>query len=382
MGQKRNQPSAQGLITTPGRTRPSTVGLEIRCSIQLSYGRMARPVGPAGALGSVLRAADCHKRIGQRAAEVGAEAAFGRGGGTRRRVGRGEYNAVDQTVVRQTHVPHGCPTEPSWGDFAMSRLSSHSRNAGVLVVVLLAGGLGGCSGLTNMLSNRPTAKITGVRLQDINLQSITLLFDVEIGNPYPVSAAAGERGLRPGQQGPAVPVGHGGHAIHRAGQGHQDGQPAGQGHVRGTAQGPPGRACRRGGAVPGRPGAVGQRPRGRGASAAAVQAGGVARAGRPGGQHAADRLGQRQPGPRRRADDRAPDQPQQLRAGRLAAELQPRPGRRERGQQHAGQDRQPAGRRRGRRSGGPRVVLAQEPRAGRLQHVDRPGAPRTSSAAT
>jgi LEA14-like dessication related protein len=44
----------------------------------------------------------------------------------------------------------------------------------------------GCSMLKDMVKERPTAKVTGVKLQDLNLEAVTLMFDVEIRNPYGV----------------------------------------------------------------------------------------------------------------------------------------------------------------------------------------------------
>ncbi len=51
----------------------------------------------------------------------------------------------------------------------------------LLAALALVAALGGCE-----LIQRPTARVTGVSLKDIGLTSATLLFDVEVGNPYAV----------------------------------------------------------------------------------------------------------------------------------------------------------------------------------------------------
>jgi LEA14-like dessication related protein len=50
----------------------------------------------------------------------------------------------------------------------------------VLPVVVVASGCG-------MLDQKPSARVTGVSLQDVNLSDATLAFDVEVTNPYAVA---------------------------------------------------------------------------------------------------------------------------------------------------------------------------------------------------
>jgi LEA14-like dessication related protein len=47
-------------------------------------------------------------------------------------------------------------------------------------------GLTGCSVIDALNLQKPSAHVTGVRLQDIDLESVTMLFDVELKNPYSV----------------------------------------------------------------------------------------------------------------------------------------------------------------------------------------------------
>lgn len=44
----------------------------------------------------------------------------------------------------------------------------------------------GCQDISKMLESRPSARISGVRFSDLNLQSAGLVFDVELSNPYSV----------------------------------------------------------------------------------------------------------------------------------------------------------------------------------------------------
>ncbi len=58
-----------------------------------------------------------------------------------------------------------------------------------LVIALLAfGTLTGCEAARNILSgmDKPSASISGVKLQSLNLDGATLLFDVDVANPYSV----------------------------------------------------------------------------------------------------------------------------------------------------------------------------------------------------
>ena len=54
-----------------------------------------------------------------------------------------------------------------------------------LAVTLLSLSLTGCAGMQSLLSgNKPTASIKGVNFSDLSLDGLTLLFDVEVTNPY------------------------------------------------------------------------------------------------------------------------------------------------------------------------------------------------------
>ena len=59
------------------------------------------------------------------------------------------------------------------------------RGAIVLVALLLAA-VSGCAALDALGLQKPGANIVGVGFQDIGLEAATLLFDVEISNPYAV----------------------------------------------------------------------------------------------------------------------------------------------------------------------------------------------------
>jgi LEA14-like dessication related protein len=45
----------------------------------------------------------------------------------------------------------------------------------------------GCDTINSFGLAKPTAKMTGLKFEDVKLDSATLLFDVEIDNPYPVA---------------------------------------------------------------------------------------------------------------------------------------------------------------------------------------------------
>ena len=58
----------------------------------------------------------------------------------------------------------------------------------VWVVVLATLFLTSCETIDQALNlQKPTARMTGLKFQDVNMDSATLLFDVEIDNPYPVA---------------------------------------------------------------------------------------------------------------------------------------------------------------------------------------------------
>lgn len=64
------------------------------------------------------------------------------------------------------------------------RANQYSLFAAVAFAVCLSG----CETIQDALSLRkPTAKLTGVKFKDVKLDSATLLFDVEVENPYPVA---------------------------------------------------------------------------------------------------------------------------------------------------------------------------------------------------
>ena len=53
------------------------------------------------------------------------------------------------------------------------------------IVVLISASFAGCETMQHALSlTKPTARMTGLKFQDIKLDSATLLFDVEVDNPY------------------------------------------------------------------------------------------------------------------------------------------------------------------------------------------------------
>jgi len=55
-----------------------------------------------------------------------------------------------------------------------------------LLALLPLAATSGCGVMDALGIQKPTASITGVKLQDIDLQSLTMLFDVEVDNPYSV----------------------------------------------------------------------------------------------------------------------------------------------------------------------------------------------------
>ena len=55
-----------------------------------------------------------------------------------------------------------------------------------LLAGLLLTGLGGCAALDALNLQKPTARVVGVRLEDIDIQALTLAFDIELENPYSV----------------------------------------------------------------------------------------------------------------------------------------------------------------------------------------------------
>ncbi|OHB59204.1 MAG: hypothetical protein A2167_07450 [Planctomycetes bacterium RBG_13_46_10] len=47
--------------------------------------------------------------------------------------------------------------------------------------------LPGCETINTLGLAKPTARMTGLKFEDVKLDSATLLFDIEINNPYPVA---------------------------------------------------------------------------------------------------------------------------------------------------------------------------------------------------
>jgi len=45
----------------------------------------------------------------------------------------------------------------------------------------------GCEAMDTFGLSKPTARMTGLKFEDVKLDSATLLFDVEVDNPYPVA---------------------------------------------------------------------------------------------------------------------------------------------------------------------------------------------------
>ena len=69
----------------------------------------------------------------------------------------------------------------------MPRLSAPRAIAFALAACALSA-LGGCETMSNLLKDmdKPSASISGVSFQDISLNDITMLFDVDVRNPYDV----------------------------------------------------------------------------------------------------------------------------------------------------------------------------------------------------
>ena len=67
-------------------------------------------------------------------------------------------------------------------------MESPLARLGIVGVLAVAGlGLGGCSTVQAMLqADRPTARVVGMSLKDFDLQSATMVFDVEVTNHYAV----------------------------------------------------------------------------------------------------------------------------------------------------------------------------------------------------
>jgi LEA14-like dessication related protein len=63
--------------------------------------------------------------------------------------------------------------------------NNHEIILTALLLLLIAGS---CDKVSNMLSvPKPTASIKSINFGDISLEAATLLFDIEVNNPYPVS---------------------------------------------------------------------------------------------------------------------------------------------------------------------------------------------------
>ena len=68
----------------------------------------------------------------------------------------------------------------------MDRVPSRSRWIGRIAALPLLLGLTGCGMIDALGLQKPSARVAGVSLQDIDLTAVTLLFDVELKNPYSV----------------------------------------------------------------------------------------------------------------------------------------------------------------------------------------------------
>lgn len=68
----------------------------------------------------------------------------------------------------------------------MHRTRSRWLSLGVLATAALALAASGCGVVDALDLQKPTARIAGVALQDIDLKALTLRFDVEVENPYSV----------------------------------------------------------------------------------------------------------------------------------------------------------------------------------------------------
>ena len=63
-------------------------------------------------------------------------------------------------------------------------IRSINKYAAVIIAALLLASSAGCS-------TKPTASITGMKLQDLSLTDVTMLFDVKVDNPYLVALPLG-----------------------------------------------------------------------------------------------------------------------------------------------------------------------------------------------
>ena len=69
----------------------------------------------------------------------------------------------------------------------MSRAHVGSRRTGLVVMGLVVAGLTGCASLEDALAfGKPSASILGVSFKDVGLEAATLLFNVNVENPYSV----------------------------------------------------------------------------------------------------------------------------------------------------------------------------------------------------
>ena len=58
----------------------------------------------------------------------------------------------------------------------------------LLLILIIAAIFAGCQTVQEVLNfNRPTAKLMGLRFEGVKIDSATLLFDVEVDNPYGVA---------------------------------------------------------------------------------------------------------------------------------------------------------------------------------------------------
>lgn len=78
------------------------------------------------------------------------------------------------------------------------------RHAFLFLVSLFLVFVFGCQTLEEVIGSvdKPTAEITGVQLKDLSISAATLLFDVEVANPYsvPLPLAQVDYGLRSGEK--------------------------------------------------------------------------------------------------------------------------------------------------------------------------------------
>jgi len=70
----------------------------------------------------------------------------------------------------------------------MGAESGVARRLSACMLLASAAMLGGCGVVGDLLDlQKPTARVTGVSLRDVRLDAATLLFDVEVSNPYSVA---------------------------------------------------------------------------------------------------------------------------------------------------------------------------------------------------